>query len=166
MKYSLISCSEYEQTMDTLQADIDQLEKENVELKDKLKLMTKKSLLQNMAAGQPLTPTSASGFSQLLPSPLPGPVQDSPLLLQKIDDLQTALRIVQEQKCLLIAEKMRRAMESLPPLNVPKKPVGLATSTTGLVDLDHHTHKQHGELNQMLREVGRLQKVQNILCCF
>lgn len=53
---------------------------------------------------------------------------------------------------------MRRTMDSLPPLNVPKKPIGVAT-TTGLVDLDHYTHKQHGELNQMLREVGRLQKV-------
>lgn len=59
--------------MDTLQADIDQLEKENAELKDKLKLMTKKSLLQNMAAAQPMTPTSAAAaaFPPLLPSPFP-----------------------------------------------------------------------------------------------
>lgn len=76
----------------------------------------------------------------------------------QIEQLKTALILTREEKCAIEADKMNRTLLSLPPLNVPKKSIGL-TSRTGLVDLDQLSHKRHDELNHLLRETARLQKV-------
>jgi dynactin 1 len=42
-------CSEYEETMDALQTDIDNLENEKLDLKKKFDTLSKKTLLQDLA---------------------------------------------------------------------------------------------------------------------
>ena len=42
-------CSEYEETLDALQTDIDNLETEKLDLKKKLDTLSKKTLLQDLA---------------------------------------------------------------------------------------------------------------------
>ena len=69
---------EFEETMDHLQADIDSLESERGELKDKVKQMSKKALIQGLSKSQMMS----EGPSSLGPS-VPSPVRDSPLLIQQ-----------------------------------------------------------------------------------
>lgn len=46
---ALLPCREYEETLDALQADIDALESEKAELKEKLKMLSKKTLLEGLS---------------------------------------------------------------------------------------------------------------------
>lgn len=85
-------------------------------------------------------------------------VQDSPLLMQQVEELKSMYLATYQNKCSLEGMKMKEIMDSLPPLNVPRKPVGLQ-SQTGLLDFDQISHKKHDELNHLLRETARLQKV-------
>lgn len=85
-------------------------------------------------------------------------VQDSPLLTQQIEELKSICLATHQSKCALEGAKMKEIMASLPPLNVPRKPIGLQ-SQTGMIDFDQMSHKKHDELNQLLRETARLQKV-------
>ncbi|XP_064610266.1 dynactin subunit 1-like isoform X3 [Liolophura sinensis] len=125
---------EYTETMDALVADVDALEQEKAELKERLKVLSKKTLLEGISrqskdsAGQsPTTPTSPGG------SPLPGPsmVKDSPFLLQQIQNLTEALAHLKHENARLRAEKMKSQLASLPPMRVPKRPVGLVSSKEG-----------------------------------
>uniref|UniRef100_A0A8B9FA85 Dynein associated protein domain-containing protein n=1 Tax=Amazona collaria TaxID=241587 RepID=A0A8B9FA85_9PSIT len=90
---------EFEETMDALQADIDQLESEKVELKQRLNNQSKRTI-------EGLRGAPASGVASIVsgiaggagagqaPGGGSGPVQvkDSPLLLQQIDALQLSIK--------------------------------------------------------------------------
>ena len=71
---------EFEETMDHLQADIESLENERGELKDKMKAMSKKALIEGLTKSVSLSP---GGPTSLGPS-VPSPVRDSPLLVQQL----------------------------------------------------------------------------------
>jgi hypothetical protein len=53
---------EFEETMDSLQNDIDSLESERGELKDKVKQMSKKVLIQGLTKSQSISDGNASNI--------------------------------------------------------------------------------------------------------
>lgn len=117
---------EFEQTMDALQADIDTLEQEKLELKERLSVLSKKTLLEGLTrqAGQ-----SAAASSGTLSPSSSFSVQDSPALLAQIDSLKEALHNVKGDNLRLKADSMRDQMARLPPLRVPKRQIGKARQT-------------------------------------
>ncbi|XP_062605399.1 LOW QUALITY PROTEIN: dynactin subunit 1-like [Saccostrea cucullata] len=150
---------EFEETMDALQQDIDTLEQEKIELKERLKILSKKTLIEGITrqatqpASSPGSPVhSGGGF----------PIQDSPYLIQQITSLREALKSVKDENIRLKSDKMKEQMAKLPPLRVPKKSVGLsstpgvtkdlpedATGRDQLTSLRKDTVKLLGEVNMM-----------------
>lgn len=121
---------EFEENYDTLQGDIDSLEQEKTELKERLRVLSKNTLLQNMSRQSPGT-TPVNGSS----SPMNGSmIQESPLLAHQVTSLREALQYSRQEIINLKAERMKRQLSSLKPLVVPKKPIGLS-STTGSVTI-------------------------------
>ncbi|KAF4518767.1 hypothetical protein B566_EDAN006171 [Ephemera danica] len=102
---------EFEETMDHLQADIDSLESERGELKEKVKNISKKALIEASSSG----PGSVSGG--VGPS-LPIAVRDSPMLVQQISDLRLALRHSQNETMRSRIQAASKQLASLPPLKV------------------------------------------------
>uniref|UniRef100_A0A8C7E3Z6 Dynactin subunit 1 n=1 Tax=Naja naja TaxID=35670 RepID=A0A8C7E3Z6_NAJNA len=116
---------EFEETMDALQADIDQLESEKLELKQRLSNQSKRtieglrgappsaiaSVMSSIAGGQ--SPVMAGGS---------GPIQvkDSPLLLQQIEAMQLSIKHLKNENNRMKGAQMRKELASLPPLHVPK----------------------------------------------
>ncbi|XP_021378666.1 dynactin subunit 1-like isoform X2 [Mizuhopecten yessoensis] len=119
---------EFEETMDTLQSDIDTLEQEKLELKERLKILSKKTLLEGISRQAGQTVGSSPSLSSLTT------VNDSPVLLQQISSLKEALNFTKQDNRRLQADRMKEKMAKLPPLQVPKKPVGLS-STDGSVKI-------------------------------
>ncbi|BFZ01398.1 hypothetical protein BsWGS_04438 [Bradybaena similaris] len=117
---------EFEETYDALQSDIDTLEQEKTELKERLRVLSKNTLLQNMSrqsSGQGAVIGGSAG-------PVVGAVvQESPLLAQQVVALRDALQYNKQELIRLKAERMKKQMAALPPLQVPKKPIGLASAT-------------------------------------
>ncbi|XP_015705658.1 dynactin subunit 1 isoform X2 [Coturnix japonica] len=127
---------EFEETMDALQADIDQLESEKVELKQRLNNQSKRtieglrgapasgvaSIVSGIAGGVGAGP--AAGGSA-------GPVQvkDSPLLLQQIEALQLSIRHLKNENNRLKGAQMKLELAGLKPLQVAK--VSLPQSKQG-----------------------------------
>ncbi|XP_052772029.1 dynactin subunit 1-like isoform X2 [Mya arenaria] len=120
---------EFEQTLDALQADIDTLEQEKLELKERLGVLSKKTLLEGLTrqAGHP----GLSSAGSLSPSSSFS-AQESPALLAQIDFLKEALHHSRSESTRLAADKMRDQMARLPPLRVPQKPVGLGNQTVAV----------------------------------
>ncbi|XP_062371712.1 dynactin subunit 1a isoform X2 [Sardina pilchardus] len=117
---------EFEETMDALQADIDQLESEKAELKQRLgnqSRMTIEGLRPPPASGiaSIVTGTSTSGVAASMVAGA-GSLQvvDSPLLRQQIDAQRLAIKHLKNDNNRLKAERMRTQLASLPPLTVPK----------------------------------------------
>ncbi|XP_053921672.1 dynactin subunit 1 isoform X3 [Cuculus canorus] len=123
---------EFEETMDALQADIDQLESEKVELKQRLNNQSKRTI-------EGLRGAPASGVASIVSGiageeqqrgvgagPVPGggsgPVQvkDSPLLLQQIDALQLSIKHLKNENNRLKGAQLKMELASLEPLHVPK----------------------------------------------
>ncbi|XP_054845711.1 dynactin subunit 1 isoform X2 [Eublepharis macularius] len=118
---------EFEETMDALQADIDQLESEKMELKQRLSTQSKRTI-------EGLRGAPASGIASVLSGITggvgagqvsiggSGPVQvkDSPLLLQQIDAMQLSIKHLKNENNQLKGAQMRKELASLPPLRVPK----------------------------------------------
>uniref|UniRef100_A0A8C1TT45 Dynactin subunit 1 n=1 Tax=Cyprinus carpio TaxID=7962 RepID=A0A8C1TT45_CYPCA len=100
---------EFEETMDALQADIDQLEAEKVELKQRI-ISQSKMTMEGLRGSQASGVCAAAGVQ----------VIDSPLLTQQIEAQRLSLKHLKNENNRLKAEKMRAQLESLPPLNVPK----------------------------------------------
>uniref|UniRef100_A0A8C1Q222 Dynactin subunit 1 n=1 Tax=Cyprinus carpio TaxID=7962 RepID=A0A8C1Q222_CYPCA len=100
---------EFEETMDALQADIDQLEAEKVELKQRI-ISQSKMTVEGLRGSQASGVCAAAGVQ----------VIDSPLLTQQIEAQRLSLKHLKNENNRLKAEKMRAQLESLPPLNVPK----------------------------------------------
>ncbi|XP_067436597.1 dynactin subunit 1-like isoform X2 [Thunnus thynnus] len=115
---------EFEETMDALQADIDQLEAEKAELKQRINNQSKMTI-------EGLRGSPASGIASIvqgsaggLPPSLAGPVQvvDSPLLRQQVEAQRLGIKHLKNENNRLKAEKMRAQLASLPPLCPPKLP--------------------------------------------
>uniref|UniRef100_A0AAY5EQZ7 Dynactin subunit 1 n=1 Tax=Electrophorus electricus TaxID=8005 RepID=A0AAY5EQZ7_ELEEL len=110
---------EFEETMDALQADIDQLEAEKAELKQRLTNQSRMTI-------EGLRGPPASGIASIVTGVATGnahmhvlQVVDSPLLRQQIDVQRLAIRHLKNENYRLKAEKMRAQLASLPPLSVP-----------------------------------------------
>ncbi|XP_051754525.1 dynactin subunit 1a isoform X2 [Ctenopharyngodon idella] len=115
---------EFEETMDALQADIDQLEAEKAELKQRINNQSR--------AGEGFRGPQASGIASIVTGAAAGGVSagvggvsgavqvvDSPLLKQQIDVQRLAIKQLKSENYRLKAEKMRAQLSSLPPLQVP-----------------------------------------------
>ncbi|XP_053407314.1 dynactin subunit 1-like isoform X3 [Mercenaria mercenaria] len=155
---------EFEQTMDALQADIDTLEQEKLELKERLSVLSKKTLLEGLTrqAGQ-----SAAASSGTLSPSSSFSVQDSPTLLAQIDSLKEALHNVKGDNLRLKADSMRDQMARLPPLHVPKKQIG-RRSQTGVVEVPELPDGVPGkmDLGSLTKQTSDLLKtVHKMSCC-
>jgi len=117
---------EFEETMDHLQADIDSLESERGELKDKVKQMSKKVLIQGISKQPNL---EAGGPASLGPS-IPSPVRDSPLLVQQVRDMRAAVASLQHSKARLQGQDIRERLAKLKPIKIPKKTIGEISEKT------------------------------------
>uniref|UniRef100_A0A3B4AVH1 Dynactin subunit 1 n=1 Tax=Periophthalmus magnuspinnatus TaxID=409849 RepID=A0A3B4AVH1_9GOBI len=116
---------EFEETMDALQADIDQLEAEKTELKQRLNNQSKMTI-DNLRGGPVAGIASIVQGSAVGLSPaLAGPVQvvDSPLLRQQVEVQRLSIKHLKNENNRLKAERMRAQLASLPPLVPPKLPV-------------------------------------------
>nr|XP_043878612.1 dynactin subunit 1a isoform X6 [Solea senegalensis] len=114
---------EFEETMDALQADIDQLEAEKAELKQRITNQSKMTI-------EGLRGSPASGIASLVqgvggvPPSITGPMEvvDSPLLRQQVEVQRLGIKCLKNENNRLKAEKMRAQLASLPPLCPSKLP--------------------------------------------
>lgn len=146
---------EFNETLEHLQSDMETLEKEKAELKEKLMQSSKKVLLEGLTktastpaapfvfASHSATPHSASATTETATSA--SAVRDSPLLLNKISHLREALRQSQAEKARLLGDDLRKKFEALPPLRLPKKNVPVSTETA--------------EVNRLIKEAADLKMV-------
>ncbi|XP_055894573.1 dynactin subunit 1-like isoform X2 [Biomphalaria glabrata] len=150
---------EFEETYDTLQSDIDSLEQEKTELKERLRVLSKNTLLQNMSRQSSV---AVSGSV----SPVGGPVSpDSNLLVQQVAALRDALHHSKQELIHLKAERMKKQMASLTPLDVPKKPCSLSSST-GLVKIGDIPDTSSCDLNKLIqRTKDLLQNANKLSAC-
>nr|XP_023837797.1 dynactin subunit 1 [Salvelinus alpinus] len=127
---------EFEETMDALQADIDQLEAEKAELKQRLSSQSKSTIegLRAPPASGIASIVTGSAGAALAPGAggLSGPMQvvDSPLLRQQVEAQRLGIKHLKNENNRLKAEKMRAQLASLPPLHVPKLHLREATSSS------------------------------------
>ncbi|CAL8325399.1 unnamed protein product [Lota lota] len=118
---------EFEETMDALQADIDQLEAEKAELKQRLSNQSKMTIEglrgQQSASGIASIVQGASGPAGVAPA-MAGPMQvvDSPLLRQQVEAQRLGIKHLKNENIRLKAEKMRAQLASLAPLCPPRLP--------------------------------------------
>ncbi|XP_077136512.1 dynactin subunit 1 isoform X2 [Ranitomeya variabilis] len=179
---------EFEETMDALQADIDQLESEKAELRQRLSNQSKRtieglrgspvsSILSGMAGGVPAGQSLLNGS---------GPVQvkDSPLLLQQIDTLRYSVKHLKHENNRLKAKHIKEELSLLPPLNVSKLTLPkdrqeamsgtLYRKTSQLLDTLQQmsanskvvdiTHKKGGNpATQLLEQTARLQTLSDTI---
>jgi dynactin 1 len=129
---------EFEETMDHLQADIDLLVSERGELKDRMKMMSKKALIEGLTKSS--LSSSGPGPASLGPS-LPSPVRDSPLLVQQLQDLRGAVESLQAANGRLQADDLRERLGRLAPLRLPGPTVAGGGGEKGDVS------KEAGELD-------------------
>uniref|UniRef100_A0A8C7CXG6 Dynactin subunit 1 n=1 Tax=Oncorhynchus kisutch TaxID=8019 RepID=A0A8C7CXG6_ONCKI len=124
---------EFEETMDALQADIDQLEAEKAELKQRLSNQSKVTIegLRAPPASGIASIVSGTAGGVLSPGGLSGPMQvvDSPLLRQQVETQRLGIKHLKNENNRLKAEKMRAQLASLPPLHVPKLPLREASTS-------------------------------------
>uniref|UniRef100_A0A8C2LRX9 Dynactin subunit 1 n=3 Tax=Cricetulus griseus TaxID=10029 RepID=A0A8C2LRX9_CRIGR len=123
---------DFEETMDALQADIDQLEAEKAELKQRLNSQSKRTieglrgpppsgiatLVSGIAGEEQQRGGSPGQAAGALPGP--GPVKDSPLLLQQISALRLHISQLQHENSILRGAQMKASLAALPPLHVAK----------------------------------------------
>uniref|UniRef100_A0A671SAK9 Dynactin subunit 1 n=1 Tax=Sinocyclocheilus anshuiensis TaxID=1608454 RepID=A0A671SAK9_9TELE len=118
---------EFEETMDALQADIDQLEAEKAELKQRITSQSKMTM-------EGLRGSQGSGIASIVTCGITAEEQkgkfvvtagvqviDSPLLTQQIEAQRLSIKhLKNENNRLKVSATMRAQLASLPPLNVPK----------------------------------------------
>ncbi|XP_054715977.1 dynactin subunit 1-like [Uloborus diversus] len=161
---------EFEETLDHLQADIDALETERGELKDKIKLFSKKAILEGLSKTTSLANLVASPTSPTVPGSAPSNVilsRDSSLLSQQVQDLQLALKHLKNENLRLQNERMMNQLANLPPLKIPAKPIGLA-STTGfrnMVDLEEEESFVSNDIIELSKRSKTLLHKAHNLCC-
>lgn len=104
---------EFEETMDHLQADIDSLESERGELKDKLKNYSKKVFIEGVKSS--VSSPASGGMGQNVI------IRESPILLNEIRALKAALKREQAEKSRLETDHYMNLLNKLEPLKVVKK---------------------------------------------
>ncbi|XP_076460999.1 dynactin subunit 1-like isoform X2 [Babylonia areolata] len=149
---------EFEETYDTLQGEIDNLEQEKTELKERLRVLSKKTLLEGLtrqssghtAGGQSPSPVGSMHGST-------SSLSDAPHIVQQMESLKEALIYVKHENVRLKGEKMKRQLSTLPPLRLPLKPTGLGSRTghVGLAELPD-TVPGKLELNTLASKTGKL----------
>ncbi|CAK9794755.1 Dynactin subunit 1 [Anthophora plagiata] len=97
---------EFEETMDHLQTDIDSLEIERGQLKEKLKSVGKKTMSVSGADNMSASVTTTFGVQSL----------DTKFLMQEITALKEALNSENQQKKKLMSNVLRQKLESLDPI--------------------------------------------------
>ncbi|XP_078792420.1 dynactin subunit 1 isoform X30 [Oryzias latipes] len=156
---------EFEETMDALQADIDQLEAEKAELKLRITNQSKMTI-----EGLRAPPTSGiasivqgSAGAGLAP-PMPGAMQvvDSPLLRQQVEAQRMGIKFLKNENNRLKAEKMRAQLASLPPLCPPKLPLAPRDSAVPPVGLNTVTYRRTDQLLTTLLRLSAEVKVVDI----
>ncbi|GBN86265.1 Dynactin subunit 1 [Araneus ventricosus] len=161
---------EFEETLDHLQADIDALETERGELKDKIKLFSKKAILEGLSKTTSLASLVASPTSPTVPGAVPSNVvmsRDTSLLSQQVQDLQLALKHLKNENLRLQTDNMMKQLASLPPLKVPSKPTGLV-STTGfrnMINLEEENTMTSESLVILSKRSKELLEKAQILSC-
>nr|XP_005906780.1 PREDICTED: dynactin subunit 1 isoform X2 [Bos mutus] len=123
---------EFEETMDALQADIDQLEAEKAELKQRLNSQSKRTIeglrgpppsgIATLVSGIAGEEQQRGGAPGQAPGSVPGPglVKDSPLLLQQISAMRLHISQLQHENSTLKGAQMKASLAALPPLHVAK----------------------------------------------
>ncbi|XP_075004375.1 dynactin subunit 1 isoform X2 [Calonectris borealis] len=155
---------EFEETMDALQADIDQLESEKVELKQRLNNQSKRtieglrgapasgvaSIVSGIAGGVGAGQVTGGGS---------GPVQvkDSPLLLQQIDAMQLSIKHLKNENNRLKGAQMKMELASLTPLQVPK--ISLPKTRQGEGLATHTLYRKTSQLLETLYQMSANAKV-------
>ncbi|XP_068569657.1 dynactin subunit 1-like isoform X2 [Cebidichthys violaceus] len=155
---------EFEETMDALQADIDQLEAEKAELKLRINNQSKMTI-------EGLRASSASGIASIvqgsaggLPPSLAGPVEvvDSPLLRQQVEAQRLGIKHLKNENNRLKAEKMRAQLASLPPLCPPKLPKASKESSMPPDGLNTGIYRRTDQLLATLLKLSSEVKVVDI----
>ena len=168
---------EFEETMDQLQTDIDSLENERGELKNKLKETTKKVLLEGISRGSAMSSPNAqasmsSGVGPVSLGPsLPAPVKDSPMLLKQNQCLQMAILSAKEECYRRQGEDLKRRLSKMTPLVIPKTLVrGVDTTSVNVTPESPACEKRDiskeetPSLDELIRKVGNLrQKIDTAL---
>ncbi|XP_063907732.1 dynactin subunit 1 isoform X2 [Zophobas morio] len=106
---------EFEETLDHLQTDIDSLENEKGEMKEKLKLLSKKTQME-LSMSKSTSGSQLSSLQSSIGPSLPAVVRDSPLLLQEIDNLRKLFHQERNERIKLETDKLKKELDSLSPL--------------------------------------------------
>ncbi|XP_076758440.1 dynactin subunit 1 isoform X3 [Xylocopa sonorina] len=108
---------EFEETMDHLQTDIDSLEIEKGQLKEKLKSVGKKAMMSVSGADHLSGNVNTSSGMQSI---------DNKFLMQEITALKEALNNENQQKKKLMSDVLRQKLESLDPITSSSRPESIA----------------------------------------
>ncbi|CAL7938235.1 unnamed protein product [Xylocopa violacea] len=108
---------EFEETMDHLQTDIDSLEIERGQLKEKLKSVGKKAMMSVSGADHLSGSVNTSSGMQSI---------DNKFLMQEISALKEALNNENQQKKKLMSDVLRQKLESLDPISSSSRPESIA----------------------------------------
>merc|ERR1712013_790463 len=126
---------EFEETMDHLQADIEGLMSERSELKDRVKAMSKKALIEGLTKSASL---SSPGPTSLGPS-VPSPVRDSSLLVQQLQDMRTCVASLQNSVARVQANELRERIANLRPIKLPSKTIKTGAEKTDKAKMELYT---------------------------
>ncbi|XP_047242263.1 dynactin subunit 1-like isoform X5 [Girardinichthys multiradiatus] len=156
---------EFEETMDALQADIDQLEAEKAELKQRIHSQSKMTI-------EGLKAPPGSGIASIVqgsagagsPPSMAGPTQvvDSPLLRQQVEVQRLGIKNLKNENNRLKAEKMKAQLASLPPLCPPKLPQVSKESSTPPEGLNTGIYRRTDQLLATLLKLSAEVKVVDI----
>nr|XP_033465554.1 dynactin subunit 1-like isoform X3 [Epinephelus lanceolatus] len=155
---------EFEETMDALQADIDQLEAEKAELKQRLNNQSKMTIEGLRAQPASGIASIVQGAAGGLPPSLAGPVQvvDSPLLRQQVEAQRLGIKHLKNENNRLKAEKMRAQLASLPPLCPPKLPQASKDSSMPPEGLNTGIYRRTDQMLSTLLKLSSEVKVVDI----
>ncbi|XP_054457216.1 dynactin subunit 1-like isoform X2 [Anoplopoma fimbria] len=155
---------EFEETMDALQADIDQLEAEKTELKQRINSQSKMTIEGLRAPPASGIASIVQGSAGGLPPSLAGPLQvvDSPLLRQQVDAQRLGIKHLKNENNRLKAEKMRAQLASLPPLCPPKLPKASKDSSMPPDGLNTGIYRRTDQLLATLLKLSSEVKVVDI----
>ncbi|CAK9807538.1 Dynactin subunit 1 [Anthophora quadrimaculata] len=123
---------EFEETMDHLQTDIDSLEIERGQLKEKLKSVGKKTMMPVSGAdNMSSSVTTTFGIQSL----------DTKFLMQEITALKAALNSENQQKKKLMSDVLRQKLESLDPITPSLKTGSMNTKIQELKQKANNLNK-------------------------
>jgi dynactin 1 len=136
---------DHEQAMDALQADIDALENERRELMERIKEMSRKTLMEGIVR-QTTTAGLTSLATQQAAAAGGGAGDDSPALIQQIESLTAALQFTRSENRKLLGRKMKEQLDTLPVLKIPQKKNSPDADVQKLSrDVDRLLHEMYSE---------------------